>query len=111
MGAWVQLEEFAHHERGTAVTSVAISSSGNRVAVGVALENQVFLFDWTGSQWTRINPDVSILDGADGETFGSSVALALDGARVVVGSSWNSSVSETGSIHLYDLTPRSSSCG
>ena len=87
------------------VASVAISSDGNRVAVGAAVDLLVVNFEWTGSQWKRMEPDLygDGLAGLQGEMFGSSVALALDGDRVVVGAPWDFNVSESGSIKIFDL--------
>ena len=89
---------------GTA-TSVAISSDGDRVSLGVAWNNQVFNFAWNGSEWTRMDPELSGggFTGLRGILFGSSVALALDGDRVVVGAPWDSSASRAGSIEIFGL--------
>ena len=85
------------------VASVAISSNGKRVAVGVAMgvvyTNKVYIFAWTGSQWTHLKSEL-----LGGERFGPSVALGLDGDRAVVGAPWDSNPNpNAGSISIFNF--------
>jgi hypothetical protein len=72
------------------VDSIALSSDGNRVAVGTRLTpntgcGRVHIYDVSaGGQWTQMG---SALVGSAGESyFGQSIALSSNGNRIVVGS-------------------------
>jgi FG-GAP repeat len=86
------------------VTSVAISSDGHHVVVGIASNSLVLHYAWTGSQWTRRQPDVP---GSGGEMFGSSVALSSEGYRIhlVVGAPQDSNAPRSGSMKIFELVP------
>jgi hypothetical protein len=93
------------------VTSVVISSDGNHVVVGIASNNLVLHYAWTGRQWTRRQPDVrgddggSTTAGLSGEMFGSSVALSSSEGyhtHLVVGAPQDSNVPRSGSMRIFD---------
>jgi len=73
--------------------SVALSSDGNRVAVGsfqtpfgeqgTSLRGQVRVYDWTGSQWTQVGGDLGT-DLPDVGTNPWEVDLSSDGNRIIM---------------------------
>jgi hypothetical protein len=87
-------------------TSVSISASGTRIAVGAYLNDgaatnagQVRVYDFVSGAWTQVGADI------DGEGsswgFGWSVALNASGSRLVAsGAGVNST---TGRVKVYDL--------
>ena len=88
--------------------SVAISSDGNRVAIGAygndgngLSSGHVRIYDWSGSAWVQAGSDI---DGeAAGDYSGASVALSSDGSRVAIGAynnDGNGSIS--GHVRIYD---------
>ena len=90
--------------------SVAISSDGARIAVGAIYNDgnggnsgHVRVYDYSGSQWVQVGSDI---DGeASGDSFGWSVAISSDGARIAVGAinnAGNGGVS--GPIRVYDYS-------
>lgn len=69
-------------------TSAAISSDGNRIAVGIpsktvnALVNGVFqLYEWNGTDWDQVGGDAEP-EGYDENGFGFLVAISRDGKLV-----------------------------
>ena len=70
--------------------SVALSSNGNRVAIGApgsffncSIAGHVHIYDWDGSQWGQMGSD---LDGLPmGDVSGNTIALSSDGNRVAIG--------------------------
>jgi len=88
--------------------SVALSSDGNRLAVGAASNDgngtdsgHVRVFDWNGSAWVQAGSDI---DGEDvGDQFGVSVALSSDGNRLAVGASLNDGGGfDSGHVRVFD---------
>ena len=93
--------------------SIALSSDGNRIALSTLIgcsniAGRVRVYDWSGSQWTQVGPD--LVGEAAGDRFGWSVALSSDGNRIAVGApfepldSFNTAVA--GHVCVYDWTGR-----
>ena len=88
--------------------SVALSSDGNRLAVGAPFNDggginsgSVRVFDWSGSVWFQVGSDINGEDGSD--YFGWSVALSSDGNRLAVGASFNNGGGlNSGSVRVFD---------
>ncbi|CAK0877416.1 unnamed protein product [Prorocentrum cordatum] len=88
-------------------TSVAVSSDGARVVVGAYYDDDqgpqsgsAYVLDGTTGE--RLLKLVAS-DGAAGDFFGTSVAVSSDGARVVVGASWDDDQgSNSGSAYVLD---------
>lgn len=88
-GAWNQvgadLTGKATEERFGA--SVAISSNGNRLAVGAPGidfdSGRVRVFEWIGDTWVQLGEEIPGEDAAD--AFGRSVSLSSSGHRLAVG--------------------------
>jgi hypothetical protein len=87
--------------------SIALSSSGNRVAIGGYWNDgggldagHVRIYDWTEdeSQWSQVGSDLNGL--VAGEFFGYDVALSSNGDRVAIGSF---SFTGGGVVRIYDL--------
>ncbi len=107
--SWVQLgqdllgettgDRFGH--------SLALSSDGNRVAVG-AINNggtgpgagHVRIFSWNGTSWVQLGLDI---DGeASGDQSGWSVDLSADGNRVAIGArSNNGNGGNSGHVRIF----------
>ena len=84
--------------------SVALSSDGNRVAIGgIGDSGQVRIYDLTDSQWKQVGPS---LDGdVAGDDFGIRIALSNDGNRVVISAPSNvGNGDSTGNVRTYDWT-------
>jgi hypothetical protein len=71
-------------------TSVALSSNGNRVAIGAENNNgsaagsgHVRVYDWNGTAWIQYASDLNGEAGQD--SFGTSLALSSDGKRIAIG--------------------------
>jgi len=72
--------------------SVAISGDGNTALVGAPYhtvngnsnQGAVYAFTFSVGSWTQ-QPDLTALDGAFGDYFGSSVALSSDGTTALIG--------------------------
>ncbi|CAK0871482.1 unnamed protein product [Prorocentrum cordatum] len=88
-------------------TSVAVSSDGARVVVGAYYDDDqgpqsgsAYVLDGTtGERLLKL----VVSDGAAGDFFGTSVAVSSDGARVVVGASWDDDQgSNSGSAYVLD---------
>jgi len=85
--------------------SVALSSTGNRVAIGAPRNSgngswagHVRVFDWNGTTWIQVGNDI---DGeAAGDLSGSSIALSSDGNRLVIGAPANNTFA--GHVRVYD---------
>ncbi len=99
-GAWVQFGNDIDGEATgdkSSYESVALSSNGNRVAIG-AFRNDgndgrdsdrghVRVYDWNGDIWAQVGGDI---DGEAEEDYsGRSIALSADGNRLAVGASYN----------------------
>jgi len=89
---------------------IALSSDGNRVAIGsldsekksIPYAGLVRIYDWTGNQWTQVGSN--LIGEADGDGFGSSVAISSNGNRIAVGALWYNG--RTGYVRMYDWTTR-----
>jgi hypothetical protein len=73
--------------------SVAVSASGDRVAVGAAgnaaARGHVRVWEWNGgNDWIQVGQDIP--GEAAGDNFGWAVSMSADGARVAVGAISNS---------------------
>jgi hypothetical protein len=81
-------------------TSIALSSDGNRVAIGDVMirsgNGRVRIFDWKESEWVQLGPE---LRGA--QRFGQDLALSSDGHRVAIGISSPRS-KDYGHVRIYD---------
>ena len=87
---------------------VALSSDGNRVAIGAPRNNgrragNVRIFDWTGNQWTKVGPD--LVGMTTHRCFGWSVTLSSDGSRVAIGTpNFDELSQQAGHVGIYDWT-------
>jgi len=88
-------------------SSVALSSDGNRVAIGATGNDDaavdaghVRVYQWSGTGWKQLGADIN--GEAGGDYFGRSIALSSDGNRLAVGASW-SSINEdnAGYVRIY----------
>ncbi len=92
--------------------SVAFNATGTVMAVGMdrwtaSSTNQggVCLYDWTGGNWVQRGGVLVAPDAADGDSFGSSVALNSDGTVLVVGAPlWEGAASNQGGVYIFDWT-------
>lgn len=73
--------------------NIAISASGNRIAVGAYRNDQggadaghVRIYDWVGAAWSLVG---EIEGEAPGDWAGYSVALSSDGSRLAMGATHN----------------------
>jgi hypothetical protein len=84
--------------------SVALSSDGNRVAIGFSGHVRMFGFDVNaaaGNGWSQIGQDI---DGESaGDRSGRSIALSSDGNRVAIGADENDGSGRGGHVRLFDL--------
>jgi hypothetical protein len=88
--------------------SVALSSDGNRVAIGAAYNNDggadsghARVLDWNGTEWIRVGLDIP--GKAAGDELGWSIAISSDGNRVAIGSKKNSDGgSQSGHVRVRD---------
>ena len=99
---------------GLAGFSVAVSSSGARVAVGApgsgapgAGAGEAYVYEQRGDAWellASLPNDVSLDSGDYGGKFGRSVAISGDGKRVAVGTPYRDvdGVREAGTVYLWD---------
>ena len=93
-------------------SSVAISSDGNILAIGVKGHGKVAstgiskgtarVYQWNGSSWKRLGTDVE-LEGELADDAGNSVALSSDGTIVAVGADNhdNTTNSDEGTVRVY----------
>ena len=85
---------------------VALSSDGNRIAVGAPWHNNrtgyVRIFDWVGNQWTQVGPD--LVGRTTHYLFGWSTALSSDGSRVVISAPNLRHSGHAGHVEMYDWT-------
>jgi len=88
--------------------SVALSSDGNRVAIGATSNSEtafhaghVRVFDLVGSTWTQVGADI---DGEAAEDYsGRIVAISSDGSRVAIGAQNNDVAgTNTGHVRVFD---------
>ena len=112
-GTWVQVGgdidgEMAGDNSGK---SVAISSAGNRIAVGArgndgngSNSGHVRIYEFIGGAWIQIGGDI---DGeASGDESGADVSLSSDGNIVAIGAprnSGNSGQNSSGHVRIFEL--------
>nr|QFG73848.1 MAG: FG-GAP repeat containing protein [Megaviridae environmental sample] len=88
-------------------SSVAMSSDGNRVAIGSPYNDangsnsgSVRVYDWDGT-WTQVGGDINGED--DGDQFGFSIAISSDGNYIAIGGKMNDgNGSNSGSVRVYE---------
>ena len=89
------------------VQTIALSSDGNRVAVGFDIGSGSFracIYDLTGRQWTQVG---DALEKADEWCYEPHIALSSDGNRVAIGTRMRASLGHgNGRIRIYALTRR-----
>jgi hypothetical protein len=87
--------------------SVALSSDGNRLAVGANGNDDngdnaghVRVYQWSGTEWAQLGSDI---DGeAAGDQSGMSVSLSADGNRVAIGAPENDDTdANAGHVRVY----------
>ena len=74
-----------------------ISSNG----LGPFISTVVHIYRCSGSQRIKIGPDLKAASYQG--HISSSVALSLDGNRIVIGAAWDYDVSDPGSVRVCDL--------
>jgi hypothetical protein len=92
--------------------AVAISSNGLVMAVGAPFwdggtytdQGCVYIYDWSGSAWVARGSVIVAGDvAANGDEFGSSVALSADGTVLAVGApKRNDTYTDQGGLYIYD---------
>jgi len=108
---WVQLgQEIVGEAAGDfSGTSVALSHSGNRIAIGALLNDdngmdagQARVYELSSEGWVQLG---SNFDGEGaGDYAGQSVALSPDGSTLAIGAPYNSNpTGGTGHVRVYDL--------
>ena len=88
--------------------SVAISSDGTRVVVGVYNHSggvsdagAAYIFLRTGTSWAQ-EAKIVASDRAASDQFGTSVSISSDGSRVVVGAyAQDGGVTDAGAAYIY----------
>ena len=90
-------------------SSVAMSSNGNRIAIGASMNDgtggdagHVRVYSWNGTAWTQTGSDI---DGEAAEDqSGYSVAMSADGTRIAIGAILNDGNGITaGHVRIYTL--------
>jgi hypothetical protein len=84
---WVQLgADIDGKASDDTITSVSLSETGDHVALGARrgpiTPGQARVYQWSGDAWVQLGDDI---EGVYGDSFGTSVALSSDGARLAVG--------------------------
>ena len=100
-------------------SSVACSSDGNFMVVGstmnlstslvqelggTQLPGGVYTYQWNSSteQWEQLGNILFASDATNGDLFGASVSLSMDGSFLVVGANrWDSALSNQGCVYTY----------
>ena len=69
-------------------TSVDLSGTGTRIAVGsptnsnvASFAGHVRVFDWNGAAWVQVGQNIDV-NPVSGSSFGMAVSLSDDGSRV-----------------------------
>ena len=78
------------------ITSVSMSSNGQRAAIGIYEDNGVEIWDFTSQNWEK---SATIMAPNPGGSFGWSVSLSGDGKRLAVGAPGPSS--SFGRVHIF----------
>ncbi len=89
--------------------SVTLSSDGSRLAIGApqnggngAISGQVRVYEWNGSSWIQIGPDIE--GEAAGDFSGRSVSFSSDGSRLAIGApSNNGNGNNSGHVRVFEL--------
>ncbi|MEZ4914978.1 MAG: FG-GAP repeat protein [Chitinophagales bacterium] len=87
--------------------SVALSSNGNRLAIGAPPNDDngqdsghVRVYDWDGSTWIQVGTDIA--GEAAGDHSGWSVSLSADGSRLAIGARNNDgNGADAGQVRVY----------
>jgi hypothetical protein len=87
--------------------SVALSSDGNRVAIGAPYNDgngpqsgHVRVYSWSGAAWMQLGADID--SEARGDNSGASVSMSSDGNRVAIGAPANDgNDSNSGHVRVY----------
>jgi hypothetical protein len=86
-------------------TSVAVAADGTTVVIGApyrdSLAGAVYVFARTGAGWMQ-TAELTASDGAGGDHFGTSVAVAADGTSALIGAP-NRDTS-TGAVYVFART-------
>jgi hypothetical protein len=106
--AWVQLGADIDGEASGDQSgfSVALSSDGNRVAIGAPFngptdDGHVRVYQWSGVAWVQVGADIDRESAND--QFGISVALSSDGSRLAIGGNQNGgSGFQAGHVRVFD---------
>ncbi len=116
-GNWVQIGanidgSAAFDECGT---SVSLSSSGERVAVGAPLNNnsngadagQVRVFEFINNSWTQVGSNIN--GEALSDHSGNAVSLSHDGSLVAIGAPGNGNAGggDAGQVRIYEFNGNS----
>lgn len=84
--------------------AVALSTDGNRVAVGSNGSNgtgTVKIYDWNGSNWIQVGDDIN--GEAENDQLGISVFFSSDGNRIAIGAWGNDgNGADAGHVRVYD---------
>ena len=84
---------------------VALSSDGNRVALGKSSPEikdygHVRIYDWAGSQWSQVGSD--LVGEVAGDWFGSDIAMSSDGNRVAIMASSSGTGDDTSHVQIFE---------
>lgn len=98
--------DFVGGSSDTLAYSIALSSDGYRVAIGIPQDDpggatnagSVKVYDWNGTAWVQAGADIP--GEAAGDNSGRSVSLSADGTRLAVGAYLNQGVNGTTSGHV-----------
>lgn len=109
-GAWVQVGDDIDGTGAGDVSgsSISLSSSGNRLAIGAPLNDspvtnagQVRIYDWDGVTWTQAGQAINGENLSD--HFGEIVSLSSDGNRVASGARfYDGNSNNVGYVRIYD---------
>ncbi len=106
-GQWIQLGSDISGETAgdRAGTAVSINGNGNSIAVGateadgnVGGSGDVRVYQFTGSGWAQVGSDIN--GAAYNDSFGQSISLNEDGARIAIGAPNHNG---TGYIQVYQF--------
>ncbi len=109
--AWEQLgADIEGEAEGDGAKRVALSSDGNRLAIGASNSNtnavrsgQVRIFQWTGSAWMQLGSNIN--GYLDYDYFGKDVSLSSDGNRVASATGNANALAERiNRVRVYDLS-------
>jgi hypothetical protein len=78
--------------------SVDISADGDRIVIGAYGTNKVYVYDWTGSNWSL----AQTFTGPANSEFGTSVSITPDGETIAVGAPAYNSYTYQGLVGVYN---------